>query len=155
MVRECHRLGMLQMRAAGHDGVLVGFGLRDDRVDDAQDVAGDRARVIEQIHAHECRDLVVAAAAGAELAAELGTDDRDERLFEGTVHVFVGRTGAQCSVGDAARQHVEALVHGTLLLGGEIAGRGERLRVCVRTGDVIQREHPVEVRGAAQRGELR
>ena len=56
-------------------GVGVRLGLRDDRVDEPQDVARDRARVIEQVHPHEGRDLVVAAAARAELAAELGADD--------------------------------------------------------------------------------
>ena len=33
-------------------------------------------------------------------------------------------------------------MHGPLLVGGEVAGRGERLRVRVRPGDVVQREHP-------------
>ena len=75
VVREQHRLGVLQVRASGHDRVGVRLGLRHERVDEAQDVAGDRARVVEQVHPHERRDLVVAAAAGAQLAAELGADD--------------------------------------------------------------------------------
>ena len=89
VVREQHRLRVLQVRATRHDRVGVRLGLRHDRVDDTQDVARDRARVIEQVHPHERRDLVVAAAAGAELAAELGSDDADERLLERAVHVLV------------------------------------------------------------------
>ena len=76
VVREQHRLRVLQVRAPGHDRVGVRLGLRHERVDDAQDVAGDRARVIEEVHPHQGRDLVVAAAAGAQLAAELGTRRR-------------------------------------------------------------------------------
>ena len=93
VVREQDRLRVLQVRAPGHDRVRVRLGLRDDRVDETQDVARDRARVVEQVHPHEGGDLVVAAAAGAELAAELGSDDADERLLERAVHVFVGRVG--------------------------------------------------------------
>ena len=39
-------------------------------------------------------------------------------------------------------------------VGGQVAGRGERLGVRVRAGDVVGRELPVEVRRPAQRGEL-
>ena len=91
VVREEDRLRVLQVGAAGHDGVRVRLGLSDDRVDQTQDVARDRARMIEQEHPHEGGDLVVAAAAGAELAADLRPDDADERLLERAVDVFVGR----------------------------------------------------------------
>ena len=101
VVGEQHRLRVLQVRASGHDRLGVRLGLRDEGVDEAQDVACDRARVVEQVHPHERRDLVVAAAAGAQLAAELGTDVCDERLLERAVHVLVVRTGLQRPVGDA------------------------------------------------------
>ena len=73
VVREQDRLRVLQVRAPGHDRVRVGFGLSDEGIDDAEDVARDRARVVEQVHPHQRGDLIVAAATGTQLAAELGT----------------------------------------------------------------------------------
>ena len=132
----------------------VRLGLRDDGVDETKDVARDRAGVIQQVHPHERRDLVVAAAAGAQLAAELRPDDADERLLERAVDVFVAGDRRQRAIGDPASELIEAGMHRPLLVGGEVAGGGERLRVGVGSRDVVEREHPVEVGRTAQRGEL-
>ena len=62
-------------RAAGgcarHRGAEVRLRLRGDRVDEVDHVVGDRPGVVEQVQPDEGGDLVVAAAAGAQLAAEL------------------------------------------------------------------------------------
>ena len=155
VVGEQDRLGVLQVGAPGHDRLGVRLGLRDDRVDQPQHVAGDRAGVVEQVHPHEGRDLVVAAAAGAQLAAELRADFADERGLERAVHVFVTGSGTQRAVLDAAGQGIQPRVHAPRLVGGEVPGGGERLGVGVGAGDVVEREVPVEVRRTAQRRELR
>ena len=147
---EEDRLRVLQMRAPRHDRFGMRLGLRDDRIDEAQDVTGDRARMIEQVHPHEGGDLIVAASSGAQLAAELGTHGTQERRLESAVDILIAGARTQRAVLDAARQRVETFVHRPLFVGGEVARRGERLRVRVGARDVVQREAPVEVGGATQ-----
>ena len=102
---EQNRLRVPQVRAARHDRVGVRLGLRDDRVDETQDVARDRAGVVEHIHPHERRDLVVAAAPARELAAELGPDLAEEcGGLECAVHVLVAGARTQSAVLDAPRE---------------------------------------------------
>jgi hypothetical protein len=131
VVREQHRLRVLKMRASRHDRARVGFGLCHERVDHAEDLARDRARVIEQVHPYEGRDLVVAAASGTQLAAELGSDAGDERLLQSAVDVLVVRTGPQAAVGDAPREDVESVVHRVLFLDRQVARGRQRLRMGV------------------------
>jgi hypothetical protein len=65
VVREQHRLGVLQVRPPGHRGVRVRRGLRDERVDDVQDAGADPARGVAQPHPEQGGHLVVAGAPGA------------------------------------------------------------------------------------------
>jgi hypothetical protein len=155
VVREKHRLRMLEVRAPGHDRLRMRFGLSDERVHDAEDIARDRAGMIKKIHPDESCDLVVAAAARAQLAPELGADGSDQCLFESSVDVLVLRRRAQRAVLDTASERVEAVVHRPLLVDGEIPGRGQSLCMRVRPGDVVEREIPIEMRRAAERGQLR
>ena len=90
-MREQHRLGVLQVRAARHDRGRVPLRLRSERVDEIDEQSGDAAPVLEQEQADERGDLVVAAAAGAQASAELRTDLEDEGGFE---RADVDRLGA-------------------------------------------------------------
>ena len=151
---EQHGLGVLQVRAPGHDRGRVPLGLRRERVHEVDDEVADDRRVVEQVEAHERRDLIVAAAARPQATAQVGTHDRQERRLERSVHILVAGLGDELARLDAAQQLVEPRVHGRGLLVVEVARGGERRRVRVRSRDVVARELPVEVGRAAQRGEL-
>jgi hypothetical protein len=111
----------------------------------------DGTRLIEQVETHERGDLIVAAAAGAELAPQLGAGDLDQAPFERTVHVFVRLDGLEAAIGDVCGERVERMVHALEFIRGQVAGRVERCGMGLRTRDVIGRQDPVEVRGLAER----
>ncbi len=146
---------MLQVRAPGHDRGAVRVGLRGERVDEVHELLPDRRGVVLEVQPHERGDLVVAAAARAELAAELGADDADERGLERAVHVLVGVARDDLARGDpwtracrgprACRRAPPSV---------EVPGRGERAGVRTRPGEVVGRELPVEVRRLREPGEL-
>ena len=82
-------------RAAGACGRAsarrrAAVGLVDERVDDVEHQAARRARAcVAQVHPDERGDLVVARAAGAQLAAEVGARPLDQPALERGVHVLV------------------------------------------------------------------
>ena len=154
VVREQDRLRVLQVRASRHHRIGMRGGLRGERVEELHDEVGDALPVVEQVEPHEGRDLVVAAAARAELAAQLRTDGRDQFALEGEVHVLVFGERADHAVADAAVDHVDALEHPGELVRVEIPGRGEGPGVRTRALEVVGREHPVEVGRPAQFGEF-
>ena len=65
-----HRLRMLKVSAARHDGVDMGVGRRGDRINELHDERGDVGRMIKQVQPHQCGNLIVSAAASAQLSAE-------------------------------------------------------------------------------------
>ena len=155
VVREQHRLRVLQVRAAGQDGGRMRVRLRRDRVDQRDELLGDGAGVVAQVQAHERGDLVVAAAAGAQLAAQLGAGALDQAALEGRVHVLVALDGRERAGCDVRVERVERGEHPVELVRRQVAGRGERRGVRARAGDVVRRELPVEMRRLAERRELR
>ena len=125
VVGEQNGLGVLQMGASRHDRGGVFLGLRGYGVDEVDHEIADHRGMVEEVHPHEGGDLVVATAAGAQAAPEIGAHDREQRGLERTVHVFVGGLGDELTRLDPTQQFVEAHVHRGLLLLIEVAGARE------------------------------
>jgi len=81
---------MLQVRATRHRGIRMRCRLGRDCIDQVGDELGNGPPVIEQVEADKGGDLVVAAATGPQLAAELWAGDVNQAAFERPVYVFVG-----------------------------------------------------------------
>ena len=108
MVGEEHRLGVLEVGAAGHRHVRVGLGEADQRVLEVGDQAADDPGVVAQVHPEEGGDLVVAGPAGAQLAAEVGAEPLQQPALQRGVHVLVGDGAGEGAVGDVGFEPVEA-----------------------------------------------
>jgi hypothetical protein len=89
LVGEQHRLGVLQVGHAGRGRVAVPLGLVDQRGLQLGEPARDQPRVVAQVQPQVGGDLVVAAAAGPQLAAERA-EPLEQPALERGVHVLVG-----------------------------------------------------------------
>ncbi len=87
-------LGVLEVRAPRHDCLPCTLGLRDESIDDVEQLPTDDARLIPKVHANECGDLVIARASRADLAAECCTSTLKESAFERGVDVLI--IGPRC-----------------------------------------------------------
>src|SRR5690606_19121960 len=150
VVGEEDRLGVLEVGAAGHGHVRVGLGQADQRVLELGDQTADDPGVVAQVHPEEGGHLVVAGAARAQLAAQVGAEALQEAAFQGRVHVLVGDGAGEGAVGDVRLQPVEAGDHAGQLVLGEQSRGVQNARVGAGTGDVVRRQAPVEVDGRGQ-----
>ena len=64
------------------------------RVDEVEQLLGERPGVVEQVHPQQGGDLVVARPAGAQPAAQLGADLLEQQPLQGAVHVLVDGSGS-------------------------------------------------------------
>ncbi|KAG7666467.1 hypothetical protein KSW81_008416 [Nannochloris sp. 'desiccata'] len=150
VVGQQHRLCVLQVGAAGHDGIGMRVGLRREGLNERAHLARDHGPVVAQVEPHEGGDLVVAAASRAQATAELGAHRLDQRRLEGTMHVFIVGPGLQAAVCPAGFDSQEPLEHPHQFVVGEVARRSEGASVGPRASDVVAAELPVKVRRAAE-----
>ena len=143
VVGQQHRLGPLQVRVARHRRLAVPLGLRDER---ALHLDEARVHVVEdlsEIQALIQRDLVVAGAAGVELAAH-----RPHDLDEAPLHVHVDVLELAPERERAALQlpanPVEPRQQALQLRLGDQLGPRERARPCRAAGQVMGPQPPVE-----------
>lgn len=129
MVGEEHRLGVLEVRTAGHRHVRVRLREADQRVLEVGDQTADRTGVVAQTHPEERRDLVVAGTARAQLAAQVGTEALQQAPLQCRVDVLVGDRAHEGAVGDVRLQLVEPGEHPRQLVLGEQSRLVQHARV--------------------------
>ena len=155
VMRQQNRLRGLQMRLAGHDRRRMRGGLRGQCLNHTEDTVGHPAHGVAQPHPEQRGHLIITRPAGPQPATEVGADAVDQAAFECTVDVLVGDDGCETPVGDIGAQTVQSGQQGVALFVGQQTGVVQHLRVRLRRGDVIGRQHPVEVGGAAQGHQFR
>ena len=154
-MRQQHRLRGLQMSLAGHDRRRVRGRLRGERLDEAEHTVPHSAHRVAQPHPKQRGHLIVARPSSPQPAAEIGADPVDESTLQRAVDVLVGVDRGETAVGDVAAQAVQPGQQAVALLVGQQPGFMQHRGVRPRRGDVIGRQHPVEVGGFAQRRQLR
>lgn len=153
LVREQHRLGVLHVGTAGHDGLAGLHALLDQCVDEVNELACDHAGVAAQPHADEAGDLIVAGTACAQFAAEFVAGDVDESAFKRGGLILVVFDGGERAVVDGTLQFVERRLHAVEFVVGEQAGSAEGTRVGAGACDVVVGETPVELGGLGEFGQ--
>ena len=78
MVREQNRLGVLEVSSAGHSGAHVFLRLTAERLDVAKDLLLKSIGRIGHKHTDQRRNLIIATAAGADLATDIATSYLDQ-----------------------------------------------------------------------------
>ncbi len=153
MVGQQDRLSGLQVRLAGHDGVRVCGGLGGQGADNVERAGGHATYRVTQPHPKQGGHLVVSRAAGSQPTAQLGPDPVDQSTFQRGMHVFVGDQRAEAAVSDILGEAVQPDQQPVALVFGEQPGLEQHPRVRPGRGEVVRRQHPVEVGGFAQRGQ--
>ena len=153
MVGQQDRLRGLQVRLAGHDGARMSRGLAGQCADKVQRARGHPPERVAQPHPEQRGHLVVSRAAGPQPTTQVGPDPVDQSPLQRGVHVLVGDQRSETPVGEVLGQAVQAGQQPVALIVGQQSGVEEDLRVGLGRGDVVRRQHPVEVGGSAQRGQ--
>lgn len=138
-------LSALQVGVPGHDVIDLALGTGSRQLQEAGKLVVNLAELVAEPHAHVADDLLVAAAAGVELAGDILANDLAESALVGCVNVLVdaGDDGEGASlplVLDLEKTLLELL---KLLLGDDAvlgvgAGKGDAAK------DVLLVEHTIE-----------
>ena len=149
LVREQHRLRVLHVRHARRGQVPAGVRLGDQRGLQLDEPADDEPGVVTQVQPQVGGYLVVAAAAGAQLAAE-GTEPLEQATLERGVHVLVGHRGPERSLLHRGVEVVERLEHRVGLAVAEQSRPVQHSRVRAGREQVVAGQPPVELNAQRQ-----
>jgi hypothetical protein len=144
MVAEGHRLGGLQVREAGHDGVGVRVRLGDERALERLDLLDGEAELLARPEPHVERDLVVARARGVEPAGGRADLLMQARL-DVHVHVLERRVEREVPRAPFGEDLVEALEDGGGVGAGDDARLSQHGGVRLRAHDIVFDEPHVGV----------
>ena len=128
-MREQHRLSVLHVGAARHDGASGLFGLFGQCCGEAEQHFGDDAAVATEPHADQCGDLVVAGTAGAELASKFISGDLQQSTFQCGGFVLIVFDWSELTGIHTALQLVKSVFHALQLVGGQQSRAPERTGV--------------------------
>ena len=148
-----HRLGVLHVRAPGHDRLPRALGLGHEGVDDVEQPAADVAGLVAQVHPDEGGNLVVARTPGTQLPAKFRTGAFDEAALEAGVDVLVVGPRAERTRGDVVVEKREGGKHPGQLGVGQEAGLMQGASVRARASDIVACQAPVKVSGAGKLGQ--
>jgi hypothetical protein len=128
LVRQQHRLRMLQVRHARNGGVLVPLSLPDERPLEFSEPRGDNPDLVPQVQAQVRGDLVIAAPAGSQLATQL-PGSLQEAALQRSMHVLVFRGRPERARPAGAAKVVKRREHPCQLSIGQQAGLVQHARV--------------------------
>ena len=154
VVAEVDGLGALEVGVAGHRPVLVRLGQRQQALHRRPAELDRLQRVDLDHHRHVGGDLVVAGAAGVELAGQR-PDLLAEQALDRHVDVLVGVLEGEAMLGHAGAHPLQAGVDLGQLLRVENADPEQAAGVGPRLVDVVGRQLPVEWQRAVERPEAR
>ena len=143
VVRRQHRLGALQVRVAGQDQVAVALGRGQQGALQFLQPAVEVVDGVAHPELHVGDDLIVAAAAGVQLAAEVA-ETLDQGALDVRVDVFQGDREGELAAVDLAGDGVEGGGDLLGLVGAEQADLGEHPGVGLAGADVVAVEAAVE-----------
>jgi hypothetical protein len=137
VVRELNWLGMLKVRAAWHCNAKVFLGASNQNLNKLRDLVSNDYGLVKKVGADQSCDLIVAAAAGANLATEFYSRDFDESTFKSGVHIFIGWLCLEAALFNAVKKLNQAAINFFELGNGQVASRLQRLNVCTSSGYVV------------------
>lgn len=148
-----HRLGVLEVRATGHDGIPSSSGLVDKGIDEVQHQPSDVPGLVTQVKANERRDLIIAGATRTQASTELSASALNEASLEGRVDILIPRPRTESTGDNVGLEGVQRLTHPSELGAVEQTGGVQSARVGARARDVVASEAEIKVRGDAQRSQ--
>ena len=119
LVCEQHRLGVLHVGAARHDGASGLFGLFGQCGCETKQHFGDDAAVAAEPHANQRGDLIVAGSTGAKLASKLISGDLKQPTFQCGGLVLIVFDRSERTGVHTALQFVESVFHTLQFIGGQ------------------------------------
>ncbi len=144
-VRKQNGLGVLKVCAPGHDRGEVLLGLLNKSVDQAKHFGRNGTSRIEQIHARERCNLIVAAAARSNSTTQVGSDLGNKRILKSSVNVLISFQRDQFSRLKPRRDSAVPRDDVVALDLGEEPCAAERSRVGNRRLNVVGRESPIKM----------